>query len=119
MVRHLLIVATAFRVSGLVIAVASLLALADLAETALVMRKIPPPDKSAPLDIGTYGLVALISNAARGLDHVFHALAGVASSSWRRWRSRPSSRSYSGCCSISPGAGSSITPPGRGYQRSC
>jgi hypothetical protein len=79
MVRHLLIVATAFRVSGIVIAIASLVALGDLAETALVMRKTPPPDSGAPLDIGTYGLVGLMSNAARGVGHVLHALAGVAS----------------------------------------
>jgi hypothetical protein len=79
MVRHFLIVANGFRASGVVIGAASLLALADLAETALLMRKIPPPDKSAPLDIGTYGLVGLLSNAARGVDHVLHALAGVAS----------------------------------------
>ena len=79
MVRHLLIVAALFRTSGILIAVAALVALGDLAETALVMRKTPPPDTSAPLDIGTYGLVGLISNAARGVSHVLHALAGLAS----------------------------------------
>jgi hypothetical protein len=79
MVRHLLIVATAFRVGGILIAVAALVTLGDLAETALVMRKSPPPDTSAPLDFGTYGLVGLISNAARGASHVMHALAGLAS----------------------------------------
>jgi hypothetical protein len=79
MVRHLLIVASLFRASGILVAVAALVALGDLAETALVMRKTPPPDTSAPLAIGTYGLVGLISNAARGLGHVLHALAGLAS----------------------------------------
>jgi hypothetical protein len=78
MVRHLLIVATAFRVSGIVLAVAALVTLGDLAETALMMRKAPPPDTGAPLDVGTYGLVGLISNAARGVGHVLHALAGLA-----------------------------------------
>jgi hypothetical protein len=78
-VRHLLIVATGFRVAGLLLAVASITALIDLADTALVMRRMPPPETGAPLDIGTYGLVALIVNAARGADDLLHALAGVAS----------------------------------------
>jgi hypothetical protein len=78
MVRHLVIVATAFRASGICIAAAALLALADLARTTLVMRKIPPPDSSAPLDIGTYGLVGLLWNGARGVEHILHALAGLA-----------------------------------------
>jgi hypothetical protein len=79
MVRHLLIVATGFRVTGLLLALASIATLVDLADTALVMKRTPPPDTSAPLDIGTYGLVALISNAARGANHLLHALAGVMS----------------------------------------
>jgi hypothetical protein len=79
MVRHLLIVATLFRAGGILIAVAALVSLGDLAETFLLLRKTPPPDTSAPLDIGTYGLVGLISNAARGIGHVLHALAGLAS----------------------------------------
>ena len=79
MVRHLLIVATGFRLAGLLLALASIAALVDLADTALVMRRIPPPETGAPLDIGTYGLVALIVNTARGADYLLHALAGVAS----------------------------------------
>ena len=82
MVRHLLIVATAFRISGLFITVAALVALGDLAETFLTTRKLPPPDTSAPLDIGTYGLVGVMNNTARGVDHVLHhvlhALSGLA-----------------------------------------
>jgi hypothetical protein len=79
MVRHLVIVAAGFRITGLLLALASILALVDLADTALVMRRVPPPETGAPLDIGTYGLVALIVNAARGADYLLHALAGVAS----------------------------------------
>ena len=79
MVRHLLIVATGFRLAGLLLALASIAALVDLADTALVMRRLPPSETGAPLDIGTYGLVALIVNAARGADYLVHALAGVAS----------------------------------------
>jgi hypothetical protein len=41
MARHLLIVAAHFRAGGILIAVAALVALGDLAETALVMRKAP------------------------------------------------------------------------------
>jgi hypothetical protein len=51
-VRHLLIVATAFRVSGIVLAVAALMTLGDLTETALMMRKTPPPDAGAPHRLG-------------------------------------------------------------------
>jgi hypothetical protein len=79
MARHLLILATGFRLAGLLLAVASIAALIDLADTAVLMRRAPPPDTSAPLDIGTYGLVALLSNAARGAGYVLHALAAAAS----------------------------------------
>jgi hypothetical protein len=77
-VRHLLIVAMAFRVAGVTLIITSILALIDLADTALVMRRMPPLDTSKPLDIGTYGLVALINNAARGFAWAVHALAAVA-----------------------------------------
>jgi hypothetical protein len=79
MVRHLLIVAIGFRVAGLLLALASIAALADFADTAWVMRQMPPPDTSAALDLQTYGLVALIANAARGAGYVLHALSGVLS----------------------------------------
>jgi hypothetical protein len=78
MMRHLFIVATAFRVTGLVMIIASILALVDLGGTALVMRNVPP-DTSKPLDIGTYGLIALIHNAARGFAWAMRALGGIAS----------------------------------------
>jgi hypothetical protein len=75
--RHLLIVAIGFRIAGLVLVMGSIAALADLADTARVMRQVPPPDPGGALDIRTYGLVALINNAARGADYAFHALTGV------------------------------------------
>jgi hypothetical protein len=77
MTRHLLIVATAFRVTGLTMIFASILALVDLGGTAVVMRNVPP-DTSKPLDIGTYGLIALIDSAARGFAWAMRGLAGVA-----------------------------------------
>lgn len=75
--RHLLIVAIGFRVTGVLLAVLSLAALADLTRTAIELRRTPPVDRSAPLDIGTYGLVGLLSNAARAAGHVLHAFAGI------------------------------------------
>ena len=77
MMRHLLIVATAFRVAGLMMIVASILALVDLGNTALVTRNIPP-DTSKPLDIGTYGLIALLHNTARGFAWAMRGLIGIA-----------------------------------------
>ena len=77
MLRHLLILATGFRVAGVLLAVMSIAALVDFADTARVMRQLPPPDTGAPLDIGTYGLIALIANTARGGGYLLHALAGV------------------------------------------
>jgi hypothetical protein len=78
MTRQLLIVATAFRVTGLTMIIASILALVDLGGTAIVMRNIPP-DTSKPLDIGTYGLVALIDYGARGFSWAMRLFLGVAS----------------------------------------
>jgi hypothetical protein len=78
-VRHLLIVAIGFRIAGLVLVLGSIAALADIADTAWMMPQVPPPDPGGTLDIRTYGLVALIHNAARGADYALHALAGVLS----------------------------------------
>jgi hypothetical protein len=77
-VRHLLIVGTAFRLAGLMLAIGSILALADFADTARVMHQMPPPETGQRLDIGTYGIVALIVDAASGFSWVIHALAGAA-----------------------------------------
>jgi hypothetical protein len=77
-VRHLLIVGTAFRLAGLTLAIGSVLALADFADTALVMHQMPPPETGQRLDIGTYGIVALIVDGASGFSWVIHALAGAA-----------------------------------------
>jgi hypothetical protein len=76
--RHLVIVAIGFRVTGLLLALGSIADLVDLGHTALLIRKTPPPDTGAPLDVGTYGLVALLANAARGAGYVLHALTAVA-----------------------------------------
>lgn len=75
--RHLLVVAIGFRVIGALLAVLAIAALVDLADTAIVMHRTPPVDRSAPLDIRTYGLVGLLHNTARAVDHLLHALGGV------------------------------------------
>jgi hypothetical protein len=77
-VNHLRIVAIAFRLAGLTLAIIAILVLADLASTALVMHQMPPPETGQRLDIGTYGIVALLVDAASGFSWVIHALAGVA-----------------------------------------
>ena len=77
-VNHLRIVAIAFRLTGLTLLVIAILALADLASTTLVMHQMPPPETGQRLDIGPYGIVALLVDAASGFSWVVHALAGVA-----------------------------------------
>jgi hypothetical protein len=77
MTRHLLIVAIGFRLTGILLGVASIAALIDLADTALLLRRTPPPETGLPLDIETYGLVGLLHNAARGVGFGLHALAGL------------------------------------------
>jgi hypothetical protein len=75
--RHLLIVAIGFRLTALLLALGSIAALVDLGDTVLLIRRTPPPDTGAPLDVGTYGLVALLVNTARGAGYLLHALAAV------------------------------------------
>jgi hypothetical protein len=69
-----MVIATGFRLTGALLGAASIAALFDLARTALMLRRLPPPDTSAPLDIGTYGLVGLLHNGARGVGKVLFAL---------------------------------------------
>ena len=77
MIRHLLIVATSFRLAGLLLGIASIVTLVDVADTWFGLRKLPPPDASPALDIKTYGLVGLLHNAARGLGYGLHALGAL------------------------------------------
>jgi hypothetical protein len=74
LISHLMVIAIGFRLTGALLGVASIAALVDLADTALMLRRLPPPDTSAPLDIGTYGLVGLLDNGARGVSKVLLAL---------------------------------------------
>jgi hypothetical protein len=75
--RHLLIVAIGFRLAGFLLALSSIAALVDLGDTVRVIRRTPLPDTNAPLDIGTYGLIALLVNTARGAGFALHAFAVI------------------------------------------
>jgi hypothetical protein len=78
MIRHLTIVSIEFRLAGFLVAlpaIATLLMVADLASS---LRALPPPDNSPPLDVGTYGFIALMVNVLRGLGPILRALAGAA-----------------------------------------
>jgi hypothetical protein len=76
--RHLSIVAAGFRFSGFVIGAPSVLSLIGAAAAAIFLQFRPAPDASKPLDIQTYGLVGLLSNGARAVNHGVNALLGAA-----------------------------------------
>jgi hypothetical protein len=67
---HRPIVARGFRAVGLVIGLPSVVLFVVLAAATLTLR-LPPLDTSGPLDIGTYGLVALLVAGARGISSAF------------------------------------------------
>jgi hypothetical protein len=74
--RNLLIVAIGFRLTGILLGIASIVTLVDVADTRFQLRRMPPPDAGPPLDLKTYGLVGLLHNAARGFGYGVQALAG-------------------------------------------
>jgi len=74
---HRLIVARGFRIAGLVIGVPSSLAAIGLGGGAFVAGS-GSGHKPEHLDISTYGIVGLISNAANGVGGVLSFLNGVA-----------------------------------------
>ena len=76
--RPLLIVALEFRIAGLLLGIPGVVAFVVVIRDVLLLRKAPPPGNSAPLDIGTYGLVGLLTNAARGIGPALHALSRMA-----------------------------------------
>lgn len=73
MISHLMIIATGFRLTGALLGIAAIAALADFASTALTLRRLPA-DAGVPIDVGTYGLAGLLHNSARGLSKVLLAL---------------------------------------------
>ena len=77
MPEHRLIVAQGFRVAGWVIGLPSALAAIGLGVGAAVLGARPAAP-SQMLNVGDYGLVGLLSNAATGLVGVLSFLGGVA-----------------------------------------
>jgi len=81
---HRRIVAVGFRILGLLLGIPAFAALAGLTYSAIDLGSlpIPPPDNSAYLDVGTYGLVGLLSNGAKavgtGLGKLLALLSGAA-----------------------------------------
>jgi hypothetical protein len=72
MISHLMIIAVGFRLTGALLGIAAIAALVDFADTALMMHRLPP-DTSTALDVGTYGLVGLLHNGARGVSKAMYA----------------------------------------------
>ena len=75
---HLPIVAWGLRIVGLVIGAPSFLLTLYLSGGVFGLRQAPPTDASAPLDIQTYGLIALLDNGVRGIAKMFEFFAGAA-----------------------------------------
>ena len=75
---HLPIVAWVLRIVGLVIGAPSFLLTLYLGGGLFGLRQAPTTDVSAPLDIKTYGLVALLNNGVRGIAKMFEFFAGAA-----------------------------------------
>jgi hypothetical protein len=75
---HLPIVAWGLRIVGLVIGAPSFLLTVYLGGGVFGFRQAPPTDVSAPLDIKTYGLIALLDNGVRGVAKMFEFFAGAA-----------------------------------------
>jgi hypothetical protein len=65
------IIGATFRAVGLAIGVPSLIALVGLAAADLTYRPLPAAETVHDLDIGTYGLVALLVDGARGVAATF------------------------------------------------
>ena len=78
MIRHLTIVAIEFRLAGFLLALPAIATLLIVADLALTLHELPPPDNSPPLEVGTYGFIALMVNVLRGLGPILRALAAAA-----------------------------------------
>jgi hypothetical protein len=107
MIRHLTIIAIEFRLAGILLAIPAVAAPFPVADLALTLRESPPPDNSEPLDIGTYGIIALTGDALRLLGPIAHAMGGLAGWALAFLASRRRSLSHL------PDAVSGRTRPGR------
>jgi hypothetical protein len=75
---HRRILSLGFRLTGFLLAMAAFLVLEYTAYTAYLVHNAPPPDNSAPLDIGKYGLIALLTNGAQVAGRAVHTLSFAA-----------------------------------------
>jgi hypothetical protein len=75
---HLRIVATGFRVAGGLIGIPALLSLLTFGTSLFELGRSAPPGPSENLDIGTYGLVALLADGTEALVRILSFLAGLA-----------------------------------------
>jgi hypothetical protein len=75
---HRRIMALGFRFAGFLLAMTSLVVLEEAGYSAYVVHNAPPPDNSAPLDIGKYGLVGLLTNGAQVAGRAVHTLSFAA-----------------------------------------
>jgi hypothetical protein len=78
-VNHRWIVAGEFRIFGLVLGLPALAVLINLAWDWWSLRGAPAPQPSQNLDVGKYGLVALLSYGAEGIGAMFKVLGTLAS----------------------------------------
>jgi hypothetical protein len=76
--RHVVIVAAGFRFLGWVSGALSAISLIGATAAAIILQLRPAPDPSRPLDLRTYGLVGLLNNGARAINHGLNALLGAA-----------------------------------------
>jgi hypothetical protein len=75
--RHRLIVARGFRVAGWILGLPCLALLVMLCIDLVGLHQDVAPDTSQPLDVQTYGLIALLSDAMRGLGAMFGVFGAV------------------------------------------
>ena len=75
---HRRVMALGFRFAGFLLAMTSLVVLEEAGYSAYVVHNAPPPDNSAPLDIGKYGLVGLLTNGAQVAGRAVHTLSFAA-----------------------------------------
>lgn len=77
MPRHRLIVARGFRVAGWILGLPCLALLVMLCIDLVALHQGVPPDSSQPLDVQTYGLIARLSDAMRGLGAMFGVFGAI------------------------------------------